>query len=358
MLAMTLVVCAGVGLIQVAVATAARHGLGPRPRLAPRTARRATLGALALAVVIAVAAGVPGELSQRWDDFKQPHPRQRVGRSAVRQRVGQRPLPMVAIGGGRECDRPADRHRPGHLPVLVARARIHPGPVLDAHSLYLQTLAEDGIVGLALLLALFGTVSSSAPAPRSQHRPERLRRGGRGRVRGIRGCGRDRLGLAARRPAHRVLRARLGAGGARIEPAPGPRLGNRTGAAMGRRSRRVDRRSGRHRAAAGRRRGGEPQPGRRQREQPRGGAGLGQQRPRHPALRGLAGLQQALVYELQGDYASAVAAAKQATRADATNWQTWVVLSRLQAEAGNADGSLSAYRRARALNPLSPLFAK
>jgi tetratricopeptide (TPR) repeat protein len=67
-------------------------------------------------------------------------------------------------------------------------------------------------------------------------------------------------------------------------------------------------------------------------------------------------LQEALVFELQGQYSSGVAAAKRATQQASTNWQTWAILSRLEAEDGNAKGSLVAYRKARALNPMSPLF--
>ncbi len=69
-----------------------------------------------------------------------------------------------------------------------------------------------------------------------------------------------------------------------------------------------------------------------------------------------ASLQQALVFELQGDYESAIAAARTATTEEPTNWRTWLVLSRLEAQAGNVAGSVEAYREARALNPNSPLF--
>jgi cytochrome c-type biogenesis protein CcmH/NrfG len=62
------------------------------------------------------------------------------------------------------------------------------------------------------------------------------------------------------------------------------------------------------------------------------------------------------VLELQGRMPQAVASAKQATQEEATNWQNWVVLSRLEAENGDANASLSAYRHAKDLNPKSTLF--
>ena len=67
-------------------------------------------------------------------------------------------------------------------------------------------------------------------------------------------------------------------------------------------------------------------------------------------------LQEALVLELQGDFAAASAAAQAAVDREETNWRNWLVLSRIEAERGNADASLAAYREARSLYPLSPLF--
>jgi cytochrome c-type biogenesis protein CcmH/NrfG len=62
------------------------------------------------------------------------------------------------------------------------------------------------------------------------------------------------------------------------------------------------------------------------------------------------------VSELQKRLPAAVAAARSAIADEPQNWQTWLVLSRLQAEDGNAPGAVFALRRARSLNPQSPLF--
>lgn len=67
-------------------------------------------------------------------------------------------------------------------------------------------------------------------------------------------------------------------------------------------------------------------------------------------------LQQALVLELQGNLSAAAAAARAATEREETNWRTWLVLSRVEAERGNAAAALASYRKAKSLNPLSPLF--
>jgi tetratricopeptide (TPR) repeat protein len=68
-------------------------------------------------------------------------------------------------------------------------------------------------------------------------------------------------------------------------------------------------------------------------------------------------LQRALVLELMGRFDAALAPARDATRAASHDWRNWLVLSRLQAEAGDADGSVAAYERARTLNPGSVIFA-
>src|SRR5680860_920969 len=68
-------------------------------------------------------------------------------------------------------------------------------------------------------------------------------------------------------------------------------------------------------------------------------------------------LQQALLLEAQGNLAPAAAAARAATQRGPTNWRNWLVLSRIEGERGKASASLRAYRKAKSLNPHSPLFA-
>ena len=68
-------------------------------------------------------------------------------------------------------------------------------------------------------------------------------------------------------------------------------------------------------------------------------------------------LQEALVLEQQDDITAARTAAALATEKEPTNWRTWLVLSRLDAKAGESGDSVRSYREARALNPRSPLFA-
>jgi O-antigen ligase len=154
MLAMTLVVCGGIALIAVAFAIADKHGIGPR---LPRPSRLTTgviAGALALVVVLAaLAVGAPGEISDRWQQFKEPNTTGGVERlssytGSNRYQYWQSALdanatdPWKGIGPGTYefwWARDGDQHA---IPGLFVR---------DAHSLFLETLAELGIIGLLLI---------------------------------------------------------------------------------------------------------------------------------------------------------------------------------------------------------------
>jgi tetratricopeptide (TPR) repeat protein len=68
-------------------------------------------------------------------------------------------------------------------------------------------------------------------------------------------------------------------------------------------------------------------------------------------------LQEALLLEQQGNLRPAASAASAATGKESTDWRTWLILARIEAERGRAASALRAYRRARALNPRYTLFA-
>lgn len=67
-------------------------------------------------------------------------------------------------------------------------------------------------------------------------------------------------------------------------------------------------------------------------------------------------LQQALALEQAGDLRRAAAAARAATAREPTNWRTWFVLARIQAQGGDADVAVQTLRRARQLNPRAKLL--
>ena len=67
-------------------------------------------------------------------------------------------------------------------------------------------------------------------------------------------------------------------------------------------------------------------------------------------------LQQALVLEEMGELGPAAEAATAATEREPTNWRNWLVLSRIEAERGMAAASVRAYDEAESLNPNFSLF--
>jgi tetratricopeptide (TPR) repeat protein len=69
-------------------------------------------------------------------------------------------------------------------------------------------------------------------------------------------------------------------------------------------------------------------------------------------------LQQALVLERAADLDAAVVAARAAAERESTNWRNFLVLSRIEAERGEAAAAVRDFRRARSLNPYSELFER
>jgi tetratricopeptide (TPR) repeat protein len=68
-------------------------------------------------------------------------------------------------------------------------------------------------------------------------------------------------------------------------------------------------------------------------------------------------LQQALVLEQAHQYSAARAAIAEAATREPTNWRIWLVRARIDAESGHPRAAVGDYRRAHALDPLSPTTA-
>jgi tetratricopeptide (TPR) repeat protein len=68
-------------------------------------------------------------------------------------------------------------------------------------------------------------------------------------------------------------------------------------------------------------------------------------------------LQTAELLEQRGRAVQALRYARQAIADEPANWQLWMVLARLEAETADTRAAVQAFARARALNPRSPLFA-
>ena len=356
MLAFVLVVCVGVGLLQAALSLAARYELGPRLEVSRRRATVATATIAVIAVVAALAAGLPGELSDKWEEFKEPIPE---GATSTAERF------TSASGNGRyeywqsaldaNASEPLGGTGPGTFEFWFAREGTIPGFVRDAHSLYLESLAEVGIVGFALITGLILMILGvgawrAARTTDSEHRALLAAATAACLAFAVGAAVDWAWELAVLPVAFLILAAGLlsGRSSGREGARPTPRLLLGAAAAMalvaiaiplaGASSIRDSQESARANAL----------------DQALGDARTAREIQPYAAT---PSFQEALVLELQGDFRSAVTAARTATEEEPTNWRTWLALSRLEARTGDADAALAAFREARSLNPRSPIFA-
>jgi O-Antigen ligase len=142
-------------------------GLDPRLRriaggaLMSRHTRLAVIaGALAAVLVTGIALGVPHSLANDWNRFISGAATH--GSHDLRQRLtdpsndGRTDLWRVALRGFEAS--PLHGHGAGTYQTLWERNRPHFAFTINAHSLYLQAMAELGVLGLVLLLVLVGAV--------------------------------------------------------------------------------------------------------------------------------------------------------------------------------------------------------
>jgi tetratricopeptide (TPR) repeat protein len=353
LLALTLLVCAGVGLLQAAFASAERRVARPAwSRPSRRLSLALLVAAMAVAVAAGLAAGAAGKASDAWREFKQSD---RVARDSSRlgsfSSNGRWPLWSSALEQNGTA--PLRGEGSGSFEAWWARNGTRRGFVRDAHSLYMETLGELGIAGLALMVGFLGWVlaagtrrwSLAAGVGRTQ-----LAAALAGCAAFCLGAGFDWLWELAVIPIAFLLLASVlvGAGERRQRPLPLPARLAGVGfalaatiaiaiplsAASSLERSRAEVRAGDLGAALSE------------------AADARRVEPFAAAPR----LQQALVSERLGDLAAAEAAARGAVRREPVLWGGWLVLSRIQAERGRARAALASYRRAKALNPGSPLF--
>jgi hypothetical protein len=363
MLAFVLVVCGGVALCQAAISLGARYAR--RPAWMHTTRRQASLLAVPIAVggiAIAVIAGAPHEARDAWNEFRfdAPTGADTRGEALLSTRGGGRyEFWRAAIDAN--ASEPLLGIGPGTFEFWWSREGETGEFVRDAHSLYLETLGELGIVGLLLIAAAVLTVL------------------GVGVVRALRAPPTLRTGIAAATGAAAVFA--VGAGmdwfwELAVLPIVFFALAPIALAAGSRAQGAAD--SGRMSVVAGRAATaiaavaclvaiviplastGAVNASRASAEEGRLDAALQDARAaeRIQPWAATPTLQEALLLEAQGDLDGAAAAARQATAEEPTNWRTWLVLSRIETYRGNAQGSVAAYREARELHPTSPLFTR
>ncbi len=364
LIAIVLLAAAGVGLAQAGIALAERHA-APPAWLRP-TRRRAlqilTIGVLAGAAIFVAAHG-PRALDRQWQAFKNPQLGLQVANQDSFQRFG------ATSGNGRyqywqsaldaAAGHPWGGTGPGTFEFWWAAHGSYYSVVRNAHSLFFETLAETGFVGLGLLLLALGLLFGRGLVRAVGADPERrlvLAAVVGGGAAFLVSAGVDWVWQLPAVVAAFLVLAAIAAGPAgapgRVPEAVAPRGQRRLLAGVAvvalaaiavPLAATSDLRASQAQAASGRL-----------------GAALDRAAAAHAVEPYAAGpqLQRALVLELERRFPAAAAAAAAATRAAPTDWRTWLVRSRIEAEGGAPGAALAAYRRARALNPRSPVFAR
>jgi hypothetical protein len=372
LLGIAFLVCLGVALLAAAIALLDRHLERPRwTQIGAASTRNAVLVVAAVLAVGFVAGGGPGWTQDRLEDFKGVN----TASTDVDDAFGR----FSSLTGNGRWDywlaaqraadnRPLGGRGPGTFELYWARdGTFQGGFVRDAHSLWFQTLAETGYVGLLMIVALF-VLALGAGAYRALTTRDLEQRAASAAACGglaafvvvasiewawqltvlpaaafvllavaIRGAPDAPLGLSRagtniappRSVAFRAGMVALSLTAAIAVAIP------TAGVASLRASQAAARRGDPAEALARARDAETVQP-----------------------YATSARLQQALVLERSGAIAEAVALAREVTAHEPTNWRLWFVRSRLEARSGDATAAVSAYRRARVLNPRSALFTK
>lgn len=351
-------VCCGVALAQAGIGLAVRHGTPPRwLRVSPARARALLSGAVVIALAAALALGAPSRLNHAWQQFKNPTSAAlgpdslaRFGSVSGNGRYDYWTAAVQATSG-----HVIGGSGPGTFQLLWEPRAPYYSYVINAHSLYVETLAEVGVIGLALLLGFLLLVLGIAVrlVIRSEHEARALAAGAVAALIAFAvSASADWVWQVPVLPAaFLLLAAAVLAPGSRSSGARRNRILVRAGAiltalaclatigiALGTAS---SVRQSQDAAAAG---------------NTTLALAAAQTAARLEPGAASAQLQEALVLELRHDLPDAVAAARRATRDEPANWGNWLVLSRLEAESGHVQAAVSAYSRARLDNPRSPVF--
>lgn len=369
LLAIVILVCAGVAVGQVAMGLAVRRSnVSHRLTIPRRRALELLAATIAACVVVALAVGAPTRIAHAWQEFKRPTA------AALQENSIQR-FTTDSSNGRYEYWKAALNATRGHLlggsgPGTFQLLWLPRAPyysyVENAHSLYFETLAEVGVVGLLLLVGFMMLVVKSAlRLVRGSREEDRVRCAGVSAALFVfilcaaydwiwqvpaLSAAFILLAAAVLGPESAVSvrdRQRLPSPQPRLWPSRLIRLGT-VGLALAalvaiaiplatttaERESQVAVTAGDPTLALSDARAAT-------RIEPDGAS---------------AQVQLALVLELRDEIPAALTAAGRATRDEPASWSAWLTASRLDAEAGHGSAALRAYRRARALNPRSPLF--
>lgn len=353
MMLLALAVCAFAGLLAAGIGYALDRGMRPAwTEVSPRAAGIGVATAAVVALLFAVAIDAPGRVGDGWDEFREgggPG----TGTERLNSVAGQSRYEFWQAAVDENASAPLTGTGPGTFELWWARNGSTDESVRDTHSLYMQTLGELGIVGLALLVAFLGTLLVGG-AMLALRGPPEWRSVLAAAVAGAAAfCVTASFDWMWQIPVLPVSMLLLGAaavgvrGGGERRLGIAPRVGFAAAAAIAIFAIAVPM------ATTGQLRESEAEA--REGDLP---AALGSARTAAEIEPGAAGprLQEALVLEEMGAYADAAEAARAAAEREPTNWRTWFVLARVEAQAGRPRAAVAAYERARSLYPRSSLF--
>lgn len=367
MLVYLVVVCAAVALLQSGVALALRHG--NRPAWS-RPSRRAGFAVLAAVVAMSGAggllAGAPDLASEKWREFQSAE-RPSVSGTDLFSRLddlsgNNRFQYWESAVHGWETDR-LKGIGSGGFELWWARDGAINEFIRDAHSLYVETLVELGLVGVVLLVTCLLLMLGLSGAGALRRGPLAGRAVAAGATAGLAafaaGATVNWSWEISVMPMLALLLVAMALAAARGEPA----TCTASPAQRWRRPRLViavlsaiaiglvvvplastnTLRESQAGARAGDLAGALRQAAQAQRLQPYAST------PR---------LQRALILERAGALGGAGSAIGEAVDRSPEDWRLWLVRSRIEAKRGDAGASVAAYRQARSLNPRSRLFAR
>jgi O-antigen ligase len=358
MIFIALAVCLVVALVNAGLQFAG--GRAERPRWSVVSRRQATIAtgvAVAVVLVGLLAVNAPHRVSNAWDEFKRPESGAVEGTERLGSVAGESRYQFWSSAVREFKQAPLGGTGSGTFQVWWTRDADIGESVVDTHSLYLQTLGELGLVGFALLAAfmLVSLIGGGAVV---------LRAGGARRsLLAAALAGATALWVTSlfdwlwKLPVIPIATLMLIAVLLSAEVVPEDRRERRSPLWL-----RVSTvlaalvaivaiaiplastdflRKSQDAARAG-----------------DTASALEDARTAQNVMPGAAGpyLQEALLLEQEEQYAEAAAAAEKATDKEPNEWRNWLVLSRIEAESGDADAAVAAYKEARSLNPRNPIF--
>ena len=139
----------------------------------PRAFRGAAVAAAAVAVAAALALGAPAAVAHRWDQFvnQQTVPQAPLLRNRLSSSSNQGRIELWTVAINAFDAHPIDGTGAETYEIVWYEHRQGVQVVANAHSLYIDTLGELGIVGLAfVVLFVLGTLVGLAPVRRGRDR--------------------------------------------------------------------------------------------------------------------------------------------------------------------------------------------